>query len=275
MGGLALLVWPAATALNFSCTVIPRGLAPLVGEGCPLGLWQADVAPLVAPASPVFVLVGANKGYNIPEFLRLFKWRSPTPRDWRKAIVQYTGRQRTVDNCGVCHECHRPGLRPTLSRTPFVHAFEMLPQNVALLRHAVNATGVSEQVEVLEYAVAAETAELQIPRQFLQAPQGFEQAALCNGARCTNSATNVAVQAISIDDFVSQRSLDQIYQLTIDAEGWDAEILHGARKTLLARRVVFLEFEYHAHDYFCSTRRPEVPPQLGHGTHCARACVQG
>ena len=259
------------------CLNIPVGLAPLVGEGCPLGDWRADLASVIAPQRPVLLLVGANKGYNIVDFLQLWDEKSPTSRQWHAALRSHN-HSRRLNLCGVCGECKAVGASAWLrnrtalmtpharrtASTPHVHALDLLPQNRALLRHVVRATGVHDLVTVHDVAAAAETGDFKVSSRFSRSSIGFEQASLCQDATCRGG---VAVRSVSIDDLVQSiiprhhSTLKSIYQLTIDAEGWDAEILHGARRTLLSRRIQLVEFEFHSHDYFCAAEgNPRCKP---------------
>ena len=53
--------------------------------------------------------------------------------------------------------------------------------------------------------------------------------------------------SVTIDGLAKEMQLAAIHWLTIDAEGWDALIIEGARTMIEQRRIALLEFEYHRH----------------------------
>ena len=53
--------------------------------------------------------------------------------------------------------------------------------------------------------------------------------------------SQVEIPVVSLDDFFTMRSLPKVDILKIDAEGWDLEVLKGARKTAAQADIVLLE----------------------------------
>ena len=129
----------------------------LLGEGCPGSQWFHTLAEAVPRARPIFVNVGANKGYAIASFLELWATDRPvSARRWFRAINSFASKMNsgTLSNvaCGVCHSCRSRHRGPNVSYAsrPLVHALELVPTNRALLRHIVNASRVADLVRVHE-----------------------------------------------------------------------------------------------------------------------------
>lgn len=59
-----------------------------------------------------------------------------------------------------------------------------------------------------------------------------------------STATLVGVAATTLDRYAEQNGIRHIHFLKIDAEGYDLEVLRGARGLLSNRRVAALQFEY-------------------------------
>ena len=76
--------------------------------------------------------IGANKGYNIAEFLALWTQRNLTSKLWHKAILRVAHEQHSRNlydmSCGVCRVCHTAPLAVPHHRDGgTVHAFEVCP----------------------------------------------------------------------------------------------------------------------------------------------------
>ena len=115
-------------------------------SNCPSNAWQDAIAPNLAALDPsplVFVNVGANKGFNLLEFADRFGQTNITSRRWHEFITREAKPKCKAQCCGVCFACNRPPSR--LPRAPptrvTMHAFELQPANVALLRQTIGWSG--------------------------------------------------------------------------------------------------------------------------------------
>lgn len=153
-----------------TCVLPEFAAQDLVSAACPDVPWQEALAAAL-PSTPlrrrVFLNVGANKGYNIAAFVTTWsRQRRVSAREWHRGIMAFarevgskTLQHNPMVACGVCFVCQRappPDSHHVRVEDIEVHALELLPQNVALLRGVVNRTGLGDLVRV--HAVAASNA---------------------------------------------------------------------------------------------------------------------
>ena len=69
----------------------------------------------------------------------------------------------------------------------------------------------------------------------------------CDSELChiDTSGEGRKVRAYSVDDFVDAEGIKDIAILKIDTEGFDPDVIHGAKTTLEKGKVDILAFEYH------------------------------
>ena len=225
-----------------------RGLS-----SCPSGSWLTEAAALRAGSSaPVYINVGANKGYSALEFVSLWSQKHVSGHAWNRALRSFPGAggKLRAYSCGNCKDCHRQPP-PLHGRSGGVaHLLEMAHGNRALLRHAIRATNLTAEVVVHDAAASNVSGVMRVPAHTMV---GEERNALClPGQRdCTES-----VRVVTIDDFIEHDLAQQPRQLgpprppgpeawlvSIDTEGHDALVLEGMRRTLTARRVAIVQFE--------------------------------
>lgn len=223
--------------------------------GCTGSAWRESVAALPTRNTPVtFVNVGANKGYSAVEFLGLWSQHRLDGLSWSRMISDHASKQSAGDRpcqacgllrhageeyhrCGNCMDCRRP-LPPKHGRKGAkIHLLELTVGSRELLRHLINASHLSDEVFVHNFA-ASNTTQLVWHRPFRT---GDEMAYICQGERSKECPT--AKQAITVDHFLRQQNLDDVYQIEIDTEGTDPLVLEGMRETLAQRRVAIVEFE--------------------------------
>ena len=114
------------------------GLEALLSDGCPATAWDAVAAELMASSHPKPVLVnvrfhephgasgrlldaenlacqvGANKGYNVAEFLAQWTQRGVTNQRWHRSIQEVAAQNHSQTlkdrhmSCGICGACRRP-----------------------------------------------------------------------------------------------------------------------------------------------------------------------
>ena len=83
------------------CTL--DALTALPASPCPRLDWEERLAEALTPQSPIFVNVGANKGYNAASFLALHSDRRVSARAWHRH-VRGAGVADPVA-CGMCKPC--------------------------------------------------------------------------------------------------------------------------------------------------------------------------
>ena len=108
---LMLLHHLAAGGSTSSCD--PRSLAAAKASGCPHPRWQNEVASaLKRDAEMVFVNAGANKGFNVVDFLQRYRKKdpaTPTAKQWLEELIRF--RPDLNSACGVCHACKEKSSR--------------------------------------------------------------------------------------------------------------------------------------------------------------------
>ena len=128
---------------------------------CPGGYWQDAIAPPLAESArrrgggPLTLLnVGANKGYNVAEFLARYWSRynshensaaepsaggggRPNASDWYQTLASAPVRVKWA--CGICSAClaSPPAARPAAAGVA-VHAIELEKHNVQALRRTAH-----------------------------------------------------------------------------------------------------------------------------------------
>ena len=200
-------------------------------SNCPSSHWHAALAPLLHTRHMVYVNVGANKGYNVMEFLGRFHsgW-SVNASTWQ--------RHQAVD-CGQCAACtsvtHPAHLQP---RSVFVVAVELLQQNFEQLRRGFRYFGVPG---VAVHAAVDDTDGVAYePR---GAALGDEDIGLVPHGK-HDSMQHAPVRAVTVTTLASILGLREIHILSVDTEGNDALVLAGAEPLLRRRRVHVIEFEF-------------------------------
>lgn len=239
---------------------------------CPRDHWHAAIEARVASPSMTMLVVGANKGYGVLELLQRYSATNLSGVDWQQQLQ--TGHAKCGRCCGICNDCFARltrGLLPYAQRAAAavrVHAFEVLPTNVAMLRAATARFGLHAQVEVHAQAVSNSSADMELGGQFgwrNSNQPGYEcampsfrsaarQAPTGSTARQKRAQKRaggtIALQATTIDAFVAARRIERVHVLEIDANGMDALVLEGAAQTLAANRIDVVAFEYHGIGFY-------------------------
>ena len=210
--------------------------------------WIESLAPalLGKPGETLtYMIAGANKGYNIVSFLRRYANTSVTARSWLEEQHRYLmgsgahlprAMGRSFAKCGRCGGCHDPDVISLASREVEVHAFELLPDNIAWLRWAFAAFGIRH---TLTHAAVGNISGL------VQTPSGgmgmgYEK------ARASMPSDGRAIhlgRAVRLDDYMQQEDIAFAHVVAIDVEGWDGLVLHGLERVLSVQRVGVLQAE--------------------------------
>ena len=269
------------------CAPDVLALARSAWDGCPSNGWQLaaanDSAVVARYPNPVHVNVGANKGYAAALFLALWSRRSRpgvddatpygvNPRVWHQKILDYAmrngGKRRgyltqSQNACGACMACRWPSCRrgnaadcPHSRDGGTVHMLELVAANRALLRNLTSVTRTTDLLHVHEFAASNWTHRIVAPPAYA----GQETASILEldnqYAKRKNWTANL--DAVALDDFFDAQQLREIFLVSIDTEGSDALVLEGMRRTLLAGRVAFLEFEVGRYKGYWRTFMPEA-----------------
>ena len=199
--------------------------------------WEARIAPLIASSAMVYVNVGANKGYNVAEFLQTF-WHGGSSgvsnQAWHSSMNKIDPSVHAP--CGICRStCTRTPPAKTYNVTAKIYAFELLGSNVQLLKQLFAEHRVHG--EIVHATVLNYTGTAYAPH----ARAGEEKV----GAHVYRHSHASRVSAIALDDFAQRHGVEHISILDIDAEGSDALVLEGTQRMLSKRSVRILKFEYH------------------------------
>ena len=239
--------------------------------GCAEDTWSQIAAKKLAPREPVMINVGANKGYIAAAFLRLFALANTTPGRWGDAIQKYAHDNNLgylkYQPCGACFDCREKRTKEAHDkRGGHVHLLELLPKTRALLRHLVHAFDADDAVTVHDLAASNETKTVPAPDALYLNYAGTEYASLQNtplAHRQRRAQPQLSLNLTTVDDLMDSHKLDRVYQVTIDAEGWDGLVLEGMRRALRAKRVDLVEFEYNAASWRRSSSQLRHPRTLG------------
>ena len=222
--------------------------------GCPKSDWEERAAASIAPANPVLLDVGANKGYVAATFLALFSNRGVDAQRWHKSLVQYARPNGTVrygyldrDACGACQDCRSRPPQGHSRSGGSVHLLEMLPSTRAILRHVISELSLGDIVSVYDSAASNETKIVPAPDALWLNYGGTEYASLqTSGAarRQRRSDPKRTLALTTVDDLMASRGLTTLYQVVVDTEGWDALVLEGMASALQHKRIEFVQFEH-------------------------------
>ena len=211
-------------------------------SNCPSDTWHDRAAPLLASGSQngelVMLNVGANKGFNLAEWMQRYTSADISNKQWHQLMMRKAEPPCALQCCGVCLVCHRRRIKQVTSATLRMHAFELQPSNEQLLRQLVRLTGAP--VEVHAQAVSNQSG-IVYTRDSGQ--PGYESvSAMRRPGR--NPGRLIARNVTTIDSFLAARGISKVGLVSIDTEGWDAFVMRGMEQSLKARRIDALEFEY-------------------------------
>jgi FkbM family methyltransferase len=119
------------------------------------------------------------------------------------------------------------------ARETSIYAFEPCAATRSIL---VDRFSGFANVEVFPFALAATEGEAD----FFSSGAGVGT----NSLSSTSGALSERVQVITLDSFVAKRGIDRISMLKVDTEGYDLDVLLGARQMLAEGRIDIVQFEY-------------------------------
>ena len=227
----------------FHCTRDAATMLP--PNPCPRLDWDEKLAEVLKPINPVFFNVGANKGYNTAAFLALHSQRSVNAQQWHH-FIKKVGVNGPVA-CGMCKACHVLPPRQHSRSGGTAHLLELTKNNRALLRDALNASGLADLATVHDLGASNESAVVTIKTR----STGVEDASVPRDTRPDSTGAlrlrgSEDVRLTSMDAFFDEHGLNEssVYHVSIDTEGHDALVLEGMRRSLREKRVAIVEFEY-------------------------------
>ena len=112
---------------------------------CPSDHWHNRAAPLLAADTNTeltMLNVGANKGYNLVEWMQRYTDAPHSNADWHKLMMRQADPPCALQCCGVCIVCRRQRATQAARARLRLHAFELQPSNERLLRQLVALSGV-------------------------------------------------------------------------------------------------------------------------------------
>ena len=237
------------------------GLGQPHGEGWDERLKRANAS---LGRRPIFINVGANKGFNSASFMALWSG-ALTEQRWRELVLRYATERSEhrlrVHACGVCNPyCRFPKRADPVPThdTAEVHLLELQASNRQLLDYLVNHSGMSRRMFVHDVGASNESSLVTIKSRGV----GSEDGSIASSfGTISKERGSEAVRLVTIDGFLAELGLTHVYHLSIDTEGWDALVLEGMRASLRERRVAVLEFEYSGRGFWSQASRD--PRTLG------------
>jgi FkbM family methyltransferase len=113
---------------------------------------------------------------------------------------------------------------------PIIHSFEPFAANFTALQ--ANTAG-HPGIRCHRMAMGAEAATITVPL----APESQWHSIANQDAWRADSAASETIEVATLDTFAARERIDRIAVLKTDTEGYDMEVLHGARALLDARRI--------------------------------------
>lgn len=209
-------------------------------SNCPSDVWHDKAAPLLAAGASggelVMINVGANKGYNLAEWMQRYSSADVSNKQWHSLMMKRADPPCALQCCGVCLICHRKRMQQRASAQLRLHAFELQPSNERLLRQLVALSNAPVEV----HAQAVSNASGVVFTRDSGVP-GYESV---SAMRSPRGAKSLVRNVTTIDAFLAARGIGRVGLVSIDTEGWDAFVMRGMEGALRARRVDAVEFEY-------------------------------
>ncbi len=187
--------------------------------------------------------IGANKGFNLAEWLQRYTAAELSNRQWHELLMQRAKPPCRLQCCGVCGICRRGRIVQAASAPLHLHAFELQPSNERLIRQLVELAPIPSSSTVEVHAAAVSNASgLVYTRDSPDSP-GYESVGIDH--RLTAAARRAVPRNVTtVDAFVRERGIARVALASIDTEGHDALVMRGMRDALTRKLVDVVEFEY-------------------------------
>jgi FkbM family methyltransferase len=189
---------------------------------------EESVLPAVWHVRPskdfVYVDVGANKGQSLATVLNL----------WTDVSFHM-----------VMESSKKPPACFFDMKVPKIYAVEPGPGNVGLLNGLKSRLPklVGQQLEVHHLAMSASTGTVCMAG---SQEAGNERATIANQAQSSNCPNGQwAVPSKTTDDWMREYNVNHIDYLKVDTEGFDIDVVHGAKNAMDRGAIDMISFEYH------------------------------
>ena len=195
---------------------------------CPYNQWKQDIYNLFHRDEMSIINIGANTGSNVNEFL------NEHDPSWNVSAKLWHKESKT--GCGVCGACQTKLFRgPKSVKSIRALAIELLYINFLVLSHNFKMFGVPGLA--LHAAGGAEMGTIIAPN---STQAGIEWVGISS-----DTVKGESVPMVSVDGLMTMFGWNSVVDfLSIDAEGYDASVLEGAKKGLQAKMFRVIEFEY-------------------------------
>lgn len=215
-------------------------------------------AVLAKPGPIHYVSAGTNKGFNVVHFLRRYANTTVLPSDWLREQSQFLHASTTVRkargvdkylSCGRCGGCKDDHTPPVGSREVNVHAFELVPENVAWLRWAFARFAL--RANVVHAAAGNFSGRMPVPS-LGAVGFGFERATvsvadheMVDGVESAGRPNRFSHfgRAVKLGEYFEEEELGFVHVVQIDCEGFDGLVVHGMAEPLRRGRVGVFQFE--------------------------------
>ena len=210
-------------------------------SNCPSDAWHDRVAPLLAAngnADFVMLNIGANKGYNLAEWMQRYTAADISNKRWHQLMMKEASPPCALQCCGVCLICHRGRMKQRADVGPRLrmHAFELQPSNERLLRQLVALSNAPVEV----HGTAVSNVSGTVFTRDSGAP-GYESVAALTRAPARKALTR---NVTTVDAFLASRGIQRVALVSVDTEGWDGFVLRGMHGALQRKAIDVFEFEY-------------------------------
>ena len=155
--------------------------------------------------------IGANKGYNLVEFLQRYSRTSDnlTHAKWYSLLMEHGC---AAQCCGVCSLCRASRIKRQASAKVHLHAFELQPSNARMLEELVKCMGLP--VSVHSTAVSNSSGTVFTVN---DVKPGSESIGI---SRRPGKARHYAARPVTtVDTFMGNHGLSRAHFVSIDTEG--------------------------------------------------------
>ena len=245
-------------------------------------------AVLSHPGPVTYVSAGANKGFNIVHFLRRYGNVSLRASDWlheqQHFLASFAGVRlakggKEFMTCGRCGGCKDHHYAIKANREVNVHAFELVPENVAWLRWGFAHFGL--RATVMHAAAGNYSGRVPTPN-FGTVGFGFERAGIpirseqmeAEGSwRGPGWRNHHLGRAVRLGDYFDEEEVGFAHVVQIDCEGFDGMVLVGMAPWLRSGRVGAVQFENPPPPMSLGKVLRWMPPQYACFLETTRPCV--
>ena len=227
---------------------------------CPDAMWLEDfytqihseTSASIELQSPfVGIFIGCNKGFDAFDALRMGSGNTRFEKsNWRDAILRNVGSSSSLRE-GVCGQDSENQFSLSenspnnTSTDAILHCIEPMPQTYRLLKKSAVQLNITANFKVVNAAFSNKDGSVPFPKGGRNPNRvGVENKGIAN-CKGTNDADCTNVTMYSLDTYVDKNvpSNTTINYLSVDVEGFDADVLLGGYRTALSR-TQYLEFEY-------------------------------